>query len=88
MPAYHIAYDLNRPGQNYPDLIRALRAAGAVSILKSSWVLAASENAAQVRDHFKAFVDANDKIFVSEVNSNWASWNMLNPEAAKRILPP
>lgn len=88
MNSYLLTYDLMRPGQQYTALTAALENAGAVRILYSTWVLRSQSNAAQVRDHFGQFVDGNDRVFVCELNSNWAGWNMLNVDAAKRVLPP
>ena len=84
---YLITYDLQKPGQNYDALINSLNASGAVRIQLSTWVIRSDLNSGAVRDHFRQYLDANDRIFVGEMTINWASWNMLNVEAAKRVLP-
>ena len=72
---YLISYDLNKPGQNYDPLYAALAASGAKRILLSQWVLSTTSSSVDVRDHFKRFVDANDRLLVCELVHNWASYN-------------
>jgi hypothetical protein len=72
MSVLHIAYDLNRPGQSYDALITALQKAGAKKILYSGWLIRTSYSPSAVRDWVRKFVDANDRVFVTEVaNSAW-----------------
>lgn len=83
---YLVTYDLDRPGQDYTTLINALQNEGAVKILLSTWVLQTTATAAQVRDHFWQFMDGNDRLFVTTVNT-WAGQNIMNRDAALRVLP-
>lgn len=87
MATYLMTYDLDKPGQNYTGLIAALTSAGAVRILLSTWVIQTTESHAQVRDRYRRYIDANDRLFVTDVHL-WAGWNLMNVDAAKRILPP
>ena len=77
---YLISYDLNRPnGESaYPNLIHALRQAGAVRILYSEWLLQSSAGAVDVANKFLAHMDSNDGIFVTEVTTNTAWRNLQN----------
>jgi hypothetical protein len=52
----------------------------------SVWVLNSAESAAQVRDRYRRHLDANDRIFVGAIGA-WAGFNLLNRDAAVRILP-
>lgn len=74
--AYLISYDLDKPGQNYGRLERALQEFGAVRVLFSQWVLKSKATAAQLRDHFQKSIDTNDRLLVTEVG-DWASYNTL-----------
>lgn len=87
MTSYLLTYDLFRPGQNYPALITALTNAGAVRILQSTWVLRSQGTSGSLRDHFRQYMDANDSIFVCELNTNWAAFWKFNSESL-RVLPP
>ncbi len=70
-----ITYDLNRPGQNYHQLIAALTQMGAKRVLLSTWVLRRSGvSAGQIRDALRGhLIDQNDRLLVT-VMGDWASW--------------
>ena len=76
MSVYHIAYDLNQPGQSYATLIAALQKAGAKKVLLSGWLLRSSASAGDLRDWVMKLVDTNDRVFVTEA-TNWAGYNIL-----------
>jgi hypothetical protein len=74
---YWIGYDLDKPGQDYTELINRLRQMGASRILKSDWLLAHNNtNPEQIRNDLQRFLDANDRILVAELHNN-AAWNNL-----------
>lgn len=51
MHLHLIEYDLNRPGQNYPELIDSIKSIGAwCHHLKSAWLVVSPGSAVQVRD--------------------------------------
>lgn len=76
MSLYLISYDLDQPGQNYDQLIAALKGKGATRVLYSAWALRTGSNAVQIRDWVKQFVDSNDRILVCPLEG-WASWNTM-----------
>ena len=77
MALYWIGYDLDKPGQDYSDLISRLQQLGARRILKSDWLLPHNNtNPGAIRDDLGRFLDANDRILVSE-QKNSAAWNNL-----------
>jgi CRISPR/Cas system-associated endoribonuclease Cas2 len=84
---YLITYDLDKPGQAYHAIISALDKAGGVRILYSTWLLVSNENGGAVRDRYNAYLDTNDRIFVTSVD-NWAYRNIMNQQEASRLLPP
>jgi CRISPR/Cas system-associated endoribonuclease Cas2 len=77
---YLISYDLNRPrgGDDYPDLIAALKRDGAVRILYSEWLVESVQRAEAVANRYLAHMDGNDSIFVCEVTTNSAYKRLMN----------
>jgi hypothetical protein len=77
MSLYWIGYDLDKPGQDYSELIRRLQQLGARRILKSDWLLpTTTSNPSLIRDDLQRFLDANDRILVS-AQKNSAAWKNL-----------
>lgn len=75
--AYLISYDLIAPGRDYSALYDAIRGLGAWwHCLESVWIVHHSGSAVEIRDYLQRFTDANDKLFVVELASGWASQNL------------
>ena len=75
MPALMIAYDLNRPGQNYPDLIARIKALSDRwwHHLDSTWFIRTTWSAERARDDLKKYVDSSDELLVMDVTGDdWA----------------
>lgn len=73
---YLINYDLINPGQNYDDLIAAIKAYGTwAKISRSCWAIKTSQTAVEIRDTLKNHLDSNDILFVCDFD-NWASYNL------------
>lgn len=87
MKVYLISYDLDKPGQDYHRLIKELERLGAVKVLYSEWLFKSTSSTAQIRDHLKAFTDANDMLLVVTLTGE-AAWTqlMVTTEAAKQAL--
>lgn len=81
---YVITYDLNKQGQNYEDLINAIKKYTCFHAMQSVWFVKSNQSSSQINDFLKQYIDKNDNLFVSEVTSNrsgWlsqASWDFLN----------
>ena len=74
MALFFLSYDL-RKSRDYQKLYDELKRFDAVKILESQWCFNRfNTNAKGLRDHFKAFIDADDGLCVSEV-SDWATYN-------------
>ncbi|GAA2575501.1 hypothetical protein [Microbacterium binotii] len=74
MSIFVVTYDLSAPGRNYNDLIDHLKSYGTYSRpVESTWLISTSMNAGQVRDAAKKYLDANDKLLVIALATNWAS---------------
>lgn len=75
MKTYLISYDLNRVGQNYPSLYKAITAyTHHINAMDSLWVIKTTETAAQIYDKLAGHIDANDFLLVSELNPNHRGW--------------
>lgn len=79
MSLYFISYDLNKQ-KNYQKLYAELDSFKAVRIVDSTWCFKrVNTNSQSLRDYFKAFIDKDDSIIISEV-TDWASFNTVgNP---------
>lgn len=75
MSAMLLSYDLNRPGQDYGDLIDKIKSLGAWwHHLDSTWIVTTSLTASGIRDALTPYLDANDELLVINVTGDaWAS---------------
>jgi hypothetical protein len=87
MALYWIGYDLDKPGQDYSDLIDRLRELGARCVLLSDWLLVNAATAVQIRDDLDRFLDNNDRIIVAELKGQ-AAWRnlLLASDDVKRLF--
>ncbi|CAM4092202.1 CRISPR-associated endoribonuclease Cas2 [Bordetella tumbae] len=76
MALYFLSYDL-RKARNYQPLYDALKAVNAVRVLESLWAFKLDGvTCAQLRDHFKQFIDKDDGLCVDQ-SVDWATYNAL-----------
>ena len=75
---YVISYDLITPGKDYQSLWTALAGLGAQRILLSQWAVRRHNTTATgLRDYLWPFLDRNDKLLVTSLDSHdWASMNL------------
>jgi hypothetical protein len=79
MPVYVVSYDLNRPGQNYPELWKALNDLNAQRLLLSQWGVRTTSTAQVLRDYLWAFMDQTDRLLVMDRDSgSWAAYNLIS----------
>lgn len=75
---YMITYDLNSPGQNYEDVIQAIKDASTgiwCTSWKSSYLIQSDLTTANaVFEKIKPYIDKNDNILVIEVTDNKQGW--------------
>jgi hypothetical protein len=76
MAKYLISYDLDKPGQDYPRLIKELERLGATRVLYSEWVWQSTSTAVEIRDYLKSFIDSNDMLLVVALTGE-AAWTSL-----------
>lgn len=80
---YHVAYDLNTPGQHYDKVIAEITKTQNQKILKSSWLVDTDESPEALRVRIMAVADANDRLFISQVTAKYngylaqESWDWL-----------
>ncbi|MFJ1554174.1 hypothetical protein [Streptomyces mirabilis] len=74
-----IGYDLNRPGQDYKDLIEAIKelANGYWHHLDSTWIIRTEKSTSEVRNALKGHIDSGDELLVIDVSGDlWATAGM------------
>lgn len=77
--SYFISYDLNNPGQNYDNLIEAIKKYGTYCKMnKSDWIISTNDNATKIRDNLQKYLDTNDKLFVGKLQRDAAWYGYLN----------
>ena len=75
---YLITYDLMTPGKDYDALIRALREIGAERRLYSVWLVRyAGVAPIDLAEYCLRFMDANDRIFVTEVPDDFSYRSLM-----------
>ena len=81
-----VAYDLNRPGQNYPALYEALEAVPLWwHYLDSTWLLRTEESAIQVRDRLMRHIDGGDELLIVDVTGAEAAWSGFDQRSSQWI---
>jgi len=74
---YMITYDLNSQGQNYNNVIKAIKDSSTgvwCTYWRSSFLIKSNLTVNQVTDIIKPYLDSNDRLFVIEVRANYQGW--------------
>lgn len=76
MAAYMITYDLNSTGQNYNEVIQAIKDSSSYwcTCWKSSYLIKSNLTPNQITDRVKPHLDSNDRFIVIELNPNYQGW--------------
>lgn len=87
MSKYIVTYDLRKPGQNYDELIKAIKTYKWAKVTESAWFVATTSTSAEVRDKLKAHIDAGDRLMVAALTGA-AAWRncIADDEALKKFL--
>lgn len=64
MPALLVTYDLNQPGQNYSDLLDAIKSYPWARLSESSYAISTSLTPSQVYNHLSTHLDRSDNMYV------------------------
>lgn len=86
MKAYLVSYDLDKPGQDYTDLIRTIEGLGGKKCLYSEWFIATNLNSSQLFDKLSPFIDRNDRLLILGVTGEATWWNLMVPDQTVRQL--
>ena len=81
MAVFFIAYDLDKPGQNYAAVHKLLKKWGAKRVLESTWVVRMDSSASKILESMngeKDAFDSNDRIVVIE-EADWTSHKSMTP---------
>ena len=79
MALYLISYDLMNHATfgQYETLINELRRLGAQRVLLSEWLLRSQSNSTDICRLLMNYIHVNDRLLVSEITQNWASYKAL-----------
>jgi hypothetical protein len=79
MSVYLVGYDLRKPGQDYSDLLDAIKSYGTWwHHLDSTWIIETDQTPSQVRDYLSIYLDSNDELLVASIAAP-AAWTGFNP---------
>ncbi|SET69658.1 hypothetical protein SAMN05216412_11321 [Nitrosospira multiformis] len=68
MATYMVGYDLNKKGQSYTDLIKALEGFDVWwHCLDSTWLVNSNSKAIDIVNYLAQFIDSNDELLVIEI---------------------
>ena len=75
---FEIVYDLRSAGQDYDGVKERIKEVmtGGGWLMQSTYVITSEHTAAQIRDHIRKSLDTNDKLLVTKLVRNWASWGL------------
>ena len=76
MSLFAVTFELKKSDRNYRPFWDALHLLGARQATESVWVLQNHESAAQLCGFLSAWMDATDRLLVTQV-SNWAARNPM-----------
>ena len=83
MKTYVVGYDLNKPGQDYTDLIKALKAyPDWWHYLDSTWIIKTDWTHAQIRDDLWQHMDSSDELVVMRLSGEGA-WAGIAEKGSK-----
>jgi hypothetical protein len=59
-----VTYDLNRPGQDYPELLKAIKGYAYAKLSESSYAILTDKTPQAVYSQLLPFIDKNDNLYV------------------------
>jgi hypothetical protein len=80
-----IAYDLDKPGQDYKAIDDAIKSLGTYAKFQESlWWVRTKYSKEQVRDFLRTKIDSNDRLLVVDGSNGGAAW--YNPIAGSTFI--
>jgi hypothetical protein len=90
MNSYLIGYDLNKPEQNYTNLITTIKESfdNWWHYLDSTWIVTTTLNTVQIRELLQPHVDGDDELLVVKLTGEgaWAGFTQKASEWLKSNL--
>lgn len=72
---YVVSYDLRKPGQDYEGLFDVLQASPSWwHYLESTWLIATSENANELYNRLRIYLDQGDSILIIQAGTDMQGW--------------
>ena len=72
---YLITYDLNKIGQNYDELYKAIKNLGSWwHYLDSNWLVETDNSSNNISEILRNEIDNNDNLLVIKVTKDYAGW--------------
>lgn len=74
---YIISYDLNKSGQDYQKLYKAIKECSTgiwIHCLDSTWLIKSYKSTSEIQRILKNAIDDNDSLLVMEVKNNYSGW--------------
>lgn len=87
MQTFLIGYDLNKSGQDYADLIDAIKKLSSTwwHHLDSTWIIKSNSTATAIRDILAAHIDSNDELLVVKLSGDGA-WTGFSDKGSKWLI--
>lgn len=64
MPVLLVTYDLNKPGQDYSDLLKTIKGYAYAKLSESSYAILTDKSPQTIYDQLKPTIDKNDNLYV------------------------
>lgn len=88
MATYLVTYDLDKPGQDYSDVLKTIKDFGGwARVSESSYVVSCGLTVQQIYDKLKRFVDNTDQLYVIHISKPWTGFgpNDVNDWLGKNL---
>lgn len=87
MKKYIIDYDLLDEDADYDSLKDSIKSLGvAARIAKSSWFLSSNRSAIEIREFLENQIEGDNRLFVAELNGDWAWHNIEESDKVKQLI--
>ncbi len=88
MKTYLVGYDLDKPDQDYPALINAIRTHGTWwHHLDATWIIKTDQSAPQIRDFLTKHIGKSDELLVVRLAGEGA-WFGFNEKGSNWLKSP
>lgn len=69
-----VTYDLDKPGQNYKDILEAIKSYPWARLSESSYAIRTNQSPQDMFGRLKAFLDGNDSLYVVTMKKPYAGY--------------